>query len=96
MTTFRVTTPVPGFTGDVGAISFVKGHAFVSDDDNDAALIYFRGQGYLVEDIADLPAEETVGAGDAARVTELEAENADLKAQLAAATPSDPAKGASK
>jgi hypothetical protein len=92
MTTFRVTAPVPGYTGDVGAISFVKGRAFVSDEDNGAALLYFRSQGYLVEDVADLPAAETAGLGDGARVAELEAENAELKAQLTAATPSAPAK----
>lgn len=90
MTTYRVTAPVPGYTGDVGTISFAKGRAFVSDVDNAGALVYFRGQGYLVEDVADLPAAESGGAADAARVVELEARVAELEEQLAAAAPDGP------
>lgn len=90
MTTFRVTAPVAGYTGDVGTITFAKGRAFVTDDDNAGALTYFRNQGYLVEDVADLPAAESGGAADAARVAELEARVADLEAQLAATTPPTP------
>jgi hypothetical protein len=91
MTTYRVTAPVPGYTGDVGAISFAKGAAFVSDADNGPALQYFRAQGYMVEDVADLPAAESGGAADAARVVELEARVAELEAQIAAAAPADSA-----
>lgn len=89
MTTYRVTAPVVGYSGEVGSISFAKGVAFVSDVDNDAALIYFRAQGYLVEDVADLPAAESGGAGDAARVAELEVRVAELEAQLAATPPAE-------
>ena len=99
MTTYRVTAPVASYTGDVGSISFAKGRALVNDTDNAGALEYFRAQGYLVEDVADLPAEESAD-GSAARIAELEAENADLREQLAAApakTTSGPAaKGATK
>lgn len=93
MTTFRVTAPVSGYTGDVGTIGFAKGVAYVSDVTNSGALEYFRGQGYAVEDVDGLEEGEAGSTGDAAqvddlktRIAELEARVAELEAELVAAT----------
>lgn len=83
MKTYRITTPVPGWTGIVGAIHFANGVAFCNEAE-DAALYYFRTQGYLVEDVEDLSADDTAGAGDATQVDALKQRIAELEAQLAA------------
>lgn len=49
MATFKVSTPVEGFTGEVGGVHFAAGHAEVDDEQNAAALSYFRAAGYHVE-----------------------------------------------
>jgi hypothetical protein len=56
MSVFRVTTPVDGFTGSVGGVTFVDGRADVDDQTNPGELGYFRGAGYSVEDLAELTA----------------------------------------
>lgn len=57
MTQFKVTTIVPGFTGDVGTVHFADGVALVDDEKDAATLAYCRGAGYAVEAAADEPAE---------------------------------------
>lgn len=43
----KITTPVKGFSGDVGGLQFTNGHA-ETDDPN--LVSYFRRHGYTVED----------------------------------------------
>jgi hypothetical protein len=54
---FLVTTPVPGFTGDVGNVRFTDGVALIDDETDAAALAYCRSAGYTVEDPAEPDAE---------------------------------------
>lgn len=49
MAQFLVTTPVPGFTGDVGTVRFTDGVALIDDETDAAALNYCRSAGYTVE-----------------------------------------------
>lgn len=58
MATFRVTTPVPGHTGDVGGVHFADGVALIDDETGASALAYCRSAGYGVE-----PAEPAEPAG---------------------------------
>lgn len=70
MTDYKVKTPVPDHTGQVGNVNFVKGEATVDGDKFGAEVAYFRAQGYVVEDLttpADAPAE--VGDDDGIAVT---------------------------
>lgn len=53
MTVYRVTTPVPGASGDVGGVQFTDGVALVNDETDAAVLAYCQGAGYTVE-----PADE--------------------------------------
>jgi hypothetical protein len=65
MTVYRVTTPVPGVTTDIGPVHFFRGTADVDDSvpTEAAVLSYCRSAGYGVTALADeLPV--TVGAGD--------------------------------
>jgi hypothetical protein len=102
MTTYRITAPVAGYTGAVGAIDFAKGVAYVSDTTNSGALEYFRGQGYAVEDVDGLEEGEAGSAGGAAQVDDLKARIVELEAELEAAkapaktTGSTAGKGAQK
>ncbi|MFI1942054.1 hypothetical protein ACH44C_33590 [Streptomyces purpureus] len=52
---YRITTPVPGFTGVSAGANFTNGVAEVDDADNAPALAYFRSQGYGVEEIEPEP-----------------------------------------
>lgn len=54
---YRVTTPVPGFTGDSVGVAFTAGEAIVPAD-NAPALRYFRSAGYGVEPIS-APSDES-------------------------------------
>lgn len=47
---FTVTTPVAGYSGKVGGVTFVDGQATVDEDTHAAELAYFRAQGYGVTD----------------------------------------------
>lgn len=49
MAQFLVTTPVPGFTGDVGTVRFTDGVALIDDETDAASLAYCRAAGYTVE-----------------------------------------------
>lgn len=53
MAQYLVTTPVPGFTGDVGSVHFADGVALIDDETDAAALAYCRAAGYTVEAPAD-------------------------------------------
>lgn len=86
-----VTTPVAGYTGLSAGVNFTDGLAVVDDQEQAAALAYFRSQGYGVV--------EGAPAGDADRVAELEAELAATRAELEQLRPAGdgmPAKSASK
>lgn len=50
MSQYLVTTPVPGFTGDVGAVRFTEGVALIDDETDAAALAYCRGAGYTIDE----------------------------------------------
>jgi hypothetical protein len=55
---YRVSTPVPGFSGESAGVVFAQGVAEVGEDQA-AQLAYFRGAGYHVEDIeAETPAPD--------------------------------------
>ena len=51
MATHRITTPAPDHTGMVGNVSFVNGVAEIDEATYPAELNYFRGAGYLVEEL---------------------------------------------
>lgn len=63
-TKYRISTPVPDHTGEIGGCVFVRGA--YEGDVADGPLMYFRAQGYTVEDLADLEAAAAeVGDDDA-------------------------------
>jgi hypothetical protein len=64
MAVFRVTTPVPGHTGDVADVRFTDGVALVDDAVNGPVLAYCRAAGYGVEPHVD--ADPAEGADEAA------------------------------
>jgi hypothetical protein len=49
MAAWTVTTPVPGWTGDVGGVHFSDGVAVLDDEANGPALAYCMAAGYGVE-----------------------------------------------
>ncbi|NUS53831.1 MAG: hypothetical protein HOV66_03060 [Streptomycetaceae bacterium] len=62
MAVYRVSTPVPGASGDVGGVHFADGVALVDEETDAAVLAYCRAAGYTVEPAdgqADLDEEET-------------------------------------
>ena len=62
MARYQVHTPVAGFAGEVGGVSFMDGTAEVDSDVQAAALAYFQAAGYTVvslDDDEDSPAEES-------------------------------------
>jgi hypothetical protein len=67
MAQFLVSTPVPGFTGDVGKVRFTDGVALIDDETDAAALAYCRAAGYTVEDPAEPAAEPEPEADPAAQ-----------------------------
>jgi hypothetical protein len=46
---FLVTTPIAGYTGEVGKVHFADGVALIDDETDAATLAYCRGAGYTVE-----------------------------------------------
>jgi hypothetical protein len=67
MAQFLVTTPVPGFTGDVGTVRFTNGVALIDDETDVAALNYCRSAGYTVEAPPEPEAEPEAEADPAAQ-----------------------------
>lgn len=63
MPTWKLTTPLPGFTGEVGGVQFIKGEAVT---DNGAVVAYCRTAGYGVELLDADPAEVDETGGPAA------------------------------
>lgn len=57
MSRYRITTPEPGWTGQIGTVFFANGVAEAEADADAAALSYFRNAGYGVEQL-DGPADE--------------------------------------
>lgn len=59
MARHTVTTPVAGYHGTVGGVTFVDGTAVVDDETHAAELAYFRGAGYDIapEGAPSAPAE---------------------------------------
>lgn len=53
---YRISTPVPGFTGVSVGVNFTDGTAEVDSETQAPALAYFRAQGYGVEEIEPEPA----------------------------------------
>lgn len=62
MAQFLVTTPVAGWSGDVGGVHFADGVALIDDETDAPALAYCRSAGYVVE--ASGPDEEPVDASE--------------------------------
>jgi hypothetical protein len=65
---YKITAPVPGFTGKVAGIDFAKGVATIDTavDGERRALEYFRRKAYVVEEVATeeaaaAPAENLAG-----------------------------------
>ena len=52
---YRITTPVPGFTGVSVGVNFTNGEAEIDADAQPSALAYFRAQGYGIEEIEPEP-----------------------------------------
>lgn len=81
---YKVTTPVPGWTGQVGMVAFAHGVAVVEADYDAAAMAYFHAQGYGIEELgADADTSLIVVQGS--EVDALRAENERLRTDLAAA-----------
>ena len=90
MSRFKITTPVPGWEGNVGeretgvpVTRFAEGEATldVTDQGTASRLAYFRSAGYVIEALDDVSAEIAIRSavltpGDEVRA--LEAENAEL------------------
>jgi hypothetical protein len=64
MATYKVTTPVGGWSGDVGGVHFADGVALIDDETGAPALAYCRSAGYVVEASGpdEEPVEEPAGA----------------------------------
>lgn len=60
---YRVRTPVPDYTGTVGAVTFAQGVADV-DESAGAELAYFRARDYGVEEIAEDAGPTDTDEGD--------------------------------
>ncbi len=81
MGSYRVTTPVVGFSGQVGNVHFAEGAATVDDETHGAELSYFRAQGYGVEE-----AEESAAKPAPVKKAAKPAVKAAVKKATAAAT----------
>lgn len=64
-----ITTPVPGYNGKVGEVTFIDGKAKV--DKNARELAYFRAQGYSISS-ADDAVEALLDGDDPERAEEVE------------------------
>jgi hypothetical protein len=71
MAAFTVTTPEPGYVGQVGSVVFVDGAATVDEVTYAAELAYFRDRGYGVEPV-DGGEPESVEVEDEAQVEDEE------------------------
>lgn len=89
MKRYRIHTPVPGHTEVIGTVAFAQGVAEVEAEQLAAPLVYFRAQGYTIEELdedgewvpeAPLPPRKK----GVERAAELEAENEALRAELEA------------
>ncbi len=69
----RITTPVPGFSGNVAGVDFAGGVAEV--DPSPGALAYFRRHGYGVEQVDEDPGDDQ----DADKVPARSASKADWR-----------------
>lgn len=90
MARFRITTPVPGWEGNVGeretgtpVTRFADGQAEIDVTDQGTAsrLAYFRSAGYVIEPLDDVSAEVAIRSAVLTvgqEVAALEAENAEL------------------
>lgn len=69
-----VTTPVPGYHGKVGGVTFVDGQAKVAD--NATELAYFLAQGYGIDDfdVAVDAAQDADDENTAEKLSELSAQ----------------------
>lgn len=101
MKRYRIHTPVPGHTEVIGTVAFAQGVAEVEAEQLAAPLVYFRAQGYTIEELdedgewvpeAPLPPRKRGGVDLAAENEALRAELEELKA--AAAGSAKPAKKA--
>jgi hypothetical protein len=59
MATYRVTTPVAGFTGEVGSARFVDGEAVLDEEIDGPALAYCMNAGYGVQLAEEATEDET-------------------------------------
>jgi len=58
---YRISTPIAGHTGSVGAVHFVDGVAELDDATHPAEVAYCRGAGYHLEELDEPePVEEPV------------------------------------
>lgn len=54
-----IRTPVPGYTGSVGALAFTDGRAVADEEQHAAEIGYCRSRGYLFPDEDSEPATES-------------------------------------
>lgn len=76
MAAWTVTTPVPGWTGEVGTARFVDGVAVLDDETDGPALAYCINAGYGVALAAAEEAPEQAEAPKPARRTRTKETNA--------------------
>jgi hypothetical protein len=69
MAEYEISTPVPDYTGSLGALVFTDGKARANDDAHASEIAYCRERGYTVEEVAE-PAEEKTTRGRRAASTE--------------------------
>lgn len=90
MGAYRIGTPVPEFTGEVGGLAFAKG--VYEGEVPDGPLMYFRAQGYSVEELGasePVPGEDVPTDPDEMTVKQLKAYAASNGIDLGAATKRD-------
>lgn len=88
MKRYRIHTPVAGHTEVIGTVAFAQGVAEVEAEQLAPPMVYFRAQGYTIEErneagewVPEAPLPPRRKGPDAAAV--LQAENDALKARLA-------------
>lgn len=89
MSQYRITTPVTGYVGKVGEYAFADGR--YDGEVSDAALAYFRQQGYGVQDLADAKKADAAEAKKAAAAAAKAAKEAAADSQTGDGGSGDPA-----
>lgn len=64
MATLRVRTPVPDYSGSVGAVHFSGGQGLADTELHAAEIAYFHARGYVVEEFVEEPEDKPEPAAE--------------------------------